>query len=172
MRVYAPATRADLDRLRRDGSWHPSTAAFAVTAALRGWVSADGPVDEEELELAALSEAARCALALLGPAVDPGDAQRVVVSLDLPPAQVEVDDEGPDDPPGRVRLRADIVPVSRVAAVHLDEPSAAKAVVAAAAALPAAEAGDAGAEKVVSALDDHDLLWYDPAELSALTGDA
>ncbi|MFI5100890.1 MAG: DUF6912 family protein, partial [Actinomycetes bacterium] len=59
MRVYAPATRADLDRLRRDGSWRPPAAAFAVTAALRGWVGADGPVDDEELELAALSEAAR-----------------------------------------------------------------------------------------------------------------
>ena len=51
----------------------------------------------------------------------------------------------------------------------MDEPAAAKAVVAAAAALAAAEAGDAEAEAVVSRLDDHDLLWYDPAELPALT---
>ncbi len=170
MRVYAPATRADLHRLRRDGSWRPPAAAFAVTAALRGWVSADGPVDDEELELAALSEAARHALALLGPAVDPADAFRVVVALDLPPAEVEVDDAGPDDPPGRVRLLADPVPVGAVAALHVDEPAATKAVVAAAAALAAAEAGDAEAEAVVARLDDHDLLWYDPAELAALTG--
>ncbi len=169
MRVYAPATRADLDLLRRTGSWRPAAGAFAVTPALRGWVSADGPADDEELELAALSEAARHALRLLGAGVDPADAQRVVVALDLPPAQVTVDDEGPDDPPGRVRLALDAVPVGRVAAVHVDEASAAKAVVAAAAALAAAEAGDAEGEAVVSALDDHDLLWYDPAELPGLT---
>jgi hypothetical protein len=172
MRVYAPATRADLDRLRREASWRPSAPAFAVTEALRGWVRADGPADDEELELAAMSEAARQALRLLGPDVEPADAQRVVVALDLPPTQVSADDDGPEDPPGRVRLTAEAVPVGRVASVHIDEPSAAKAVVAAAAALAAADDGDLAAEAVVAALDDHDLLWYDAAELPGITGDA
>ena len=84
------------------------------------------------------------------------------------PTLVVVDDGGPDDPPGRVRLTAQTVPVARVVAVHVDEPGAAGAVAAAAAAVGAADAEDADAEAVVATLDDHDLLWYDSSELPAL----
>jgi hypothetical protein len=170
MRVYAPATTADLVVLARDGAWSPGAGAYAVTPALRGWVVTDGPADDEELELAALSEAARASLRLLTPAAASGDARRVVVALDLPADVVAVDDEGPDDPPGRVRLALDTVPVARVASVHVDEPGAVTAVAAAAAAVQAADAEDLDAEAIVATLDDHDLLWYDPAELAALVG--
>jgi hypothetical protein len=44
------------------------------------------------------------------------------------------------------------------------------AVAAAAAAVQAADAEDLDAEAIVATLDDHDLLWYDPAELPALVG--
>jgi hypothetical protein len=132
-------------------------------------VVADGPADDEELELAAMSEAARASLRLIAPAATT-DARRVVVALDLPADSVTVDDEGPDDPPGRVRLTAGTVPVARVASVHVDEPDAVQAVAAAAAAVRAADAEDVDAEAVVATLDDHDLLWYDPAELPALLG--
>jgi hypothetical protein len=170
MRVYAPATPADLVVLARDGAWLPAADSYGVTPALRGWVSADGDADDEELELAALSEAARASLLLLTPTAVTQDARRVVVALDLPPDAVVVDDEGPDDPPGRVRLTVDTVPLSRVAAVHVDDPGAQRAVAAAAAAVEAADAEDLDAEAIVAALDDHDLLWYDPAELSSLIG--
>jgi hypothetical protein len=171
MRVYAPATTADLVVLAASGAWSPAADGYAVTPALRGWVVADGPADDEELELAALSEAARASLRLLAsPATPPGDARRVVLVLDLPAEAVAVDDEGQDDPPGRVRLTGETVPLARVAAVHVDEPGAVRAVVAAAAAVMAADAEDADAEAVVARLDDHDLLWYDPTELPALLG--
>jgi hypothetical protein len=169
MRVYAPATTADLVVLARDGAWSPVAGAYAVTPSLRGWVVADGPTDDEELELAAMSEAARASLRLLAPPAA-ADARRVVVALDLPADSVAVDDEGPDDPPGRVRLSVETVPVARVASVHVDEPDAVRAVAAAAAAVQAADAEDLDAEAVVATLDDHDLLWYDPAELTTLLG--
>ena len=145
MRVYAPATLADLTALASQGAWRPAAGAYAVTPALQGWVGADGPVDAEELELAALSEAARGSLRLLaaaGGGADVGSpARRVVVALDLPADQVAVADEGPEDPPGLVRLGAEPVPLDRVAAVHVDEPAAASAVAAAVAAVGAADAG-------------------------------
>jgi len=173
MRVYAPATPTELDRLRRDGSWLPSAGAFAVTPALREWVIADGPADDEQLELAALSEAARDSLRLLGPLLRPEQARRVVLALDLDPGVVEIGDEGPDDPPGRVGLTvAGPMPLARVASLHVDEDAAGRAVASAAAAVSAADGGDPDAEAVVAALDDHELLWYHPAELAGLTGGA
>ena len=41
---------------------------------------------------------------------------------------------------------------------------------AAAAAVASADAEDPDAEAVVCALDEHDLLWYHPAELAGLAG--
>jgi hypothetical protein len=133
-------------------------------------VSADGPVDAEELELAALSEAARASLRLMAAmsAETADEARRVVVALELPEASVAVADDGPEDPPGRVRLAVDVVPLARVAALHVDEEGVAGSGAAAAAVVAAADDGDAAAEAVVAALDEHDLLWYDPAELPAL----
>jgi len=170
MRVYAPATPVDLQQLAIEGSWRPAAGAFAVTPALRGWLSADGPVEAEELELAALSEAARASLRLVAATSKgtAGQSRRVVVALDLPDSQVAVADEGPDDPPGLVRLAVDVLPLARVAAVHVDEQGVARSVAAAAGAVAAADDGDPTAEAVVAALDDHDLLWYDPAELPGL----
>ncbi len=170
MRVYLPTTLGGLADLARSGSLTVGAEGYAVTAALRGWVLADGPADDEELELVAVTEAARASLRLLEPAVrgDGAPARRVVVAVDLAADLVAADDEGPDDPPGRVRLGVETVPVARVASVLVDEPGAAHVVAAAAAAVQAADAEDLDAESIVGALDDHDLLWYDPAELGAL----
>jgi hypothetical protein len=170
MRVYAPATRADLLRLHTDGRWAPTGPCFAVTDELRGWVESDGPVDDEQLELVALTEAARESLRLLGPLAAGSGATRVVLAVDLGADQVAVDDSGPQDPPGRVRVLAAQVPLATVAAVHADEDCAAAAVASAAAALAAADGGDPVAEALVGRLDDHDLLWFDPAELAQLVG--
>ena len=121
MRVYAPATRANLQRLHTGASWTPTGPCFAVTPALRGWVESDGPADDEQLELVALTEAARESLRLLGPGATAPDAVRAVLALDLAADQVVVDDAGPEDPPGRVRVLVGEVPLARVAAVHADE---------------------------------------------------
>jgi hypothetical protein len=53
--------------------------------------------------------------------------------------------------------------------VHVDAPEAEVEVAAALALLPAAEAGDAGAEEA-TALADHELLWYATQEIADLLG--
>ncbi len=175
MRVYVPATRAGLTRLVAEGSIVPEGPSFGVTPSLAGWAGADGPAGDEELELVALSEAARQSLRLIagpaGTAGTPGEATeacRVVLAVDVPDGAAAVDDEGPEDPPGRVRLARADVPLAWVAAVHLDEAEARPQVLAAARAVGAADAGDPAAEAVVAVLDVHDLLWFDPVELPTL----
>jgi hypothetical protein len=163
-RVYVPATDADLHALVAGTTLAAPRVAYAVTPALRAWAGAGGAVDDEEAELVALSEAARHSLRLLAAAG--GGDRRVVLAADLPTEAVTVADEG-DEGPGVVRLGTDVGP-DAVAAVQLDDDAAAGAVVAAAGAVAAADAGDPAAEAVVAALDDHDLLWYDPAELGSL----
>jgi hypothetical protein len=166
MRVYVPATRAGLARLVAEGSIVPEGPSFGVTPSLTGWAGADGPAGDEEFELVALCEAARQSLRLI--AEEAAEACRVVLAVDVPDGAAAVDDEGPEDPPGRVRLARAEVPLAWVAAVHLDEADARPQVLAAARAVGSADAGDPAAEAVVAVLDAHDLLWFDPVELPTL----
>ena len=178
MRVYLPATLAVATDLLSSGSLPGPLAAYAVTDALRagadGSDGADqsGPSDDEELELVALSEAARGSLRLI--AADPGTAaRRVVLAADVPDARVRVDDRSDDAGPGQVTV-TEAVPLGWVRAVHVDaaelEPevrSAATHVRAADEADPAAPGGSAeAAEAVVATLGEHELLWYAPEELA------
>jgi hypothetical protein len=172
MRVYLPATRRDLSDLRDTGGLVSVSVGYAVTPSLRAWVTTDGPADDEELELAAFSEAARHSVRLLAGLSAATEAMaeftRVVLSVDVPTDAVRIDDEGPEDDPGRVRVQVAAVPVGWVASVHADQPSATPAVRAAALALAAADAGDQQARLVVEAVDDHELLWYSPDEITVL----
>ena len=78
MRVYLSATMPLLARLSKDGELL-LTDGFAVTESLRAWY-AEG--DEEELEYAALTAAARASLRLL--AADPDtQRRRVVVAVNV-----------------------------------------------------------------------------------------
>ncbi|HEX5740741.1 MAG TPA: hypothetical protein VFY17_04205 [Pilimelia sp.] len=162
IRVYLPATTASLAQLREGGALPVADRTpHAVTPALREWY-AEG--DEEELEYVAFVRAAQAALPLL--ADDPGaPRRRVVVAADLPAAAVDLRGGALGD--SRVRL-AGPVPLSAVAAVHLDTDAAAADVAAAVAALPSAAAGDEDARFTVDAVEDHDLAWYDPSELPHL----
>ena len=75
MRVYIPSTLRLLDAACHAGEFGPAPlTAYAVTPALREWY-AEG--DDEELEYAAMAQAARASVGLL--AADPGTARRRVV---------------------------------------------------------------------------------------------
>ena len=157
MRVYLPATttiaRQLLDQRRLD----PPLTAFAVTPGLREWYVDD---DIDELEYAAMLEAARASLRLID--ADPSAARRrVVVALDAPDADVELRD---DLDRGVVRLGAP-VPLASVASVHLDDAEAEEAVAAAVAAMVEADLGSAQAQDTVDDAEGFELSWYATQEL-------
>jgi hypothetical protein len=160
MRVYLPATVPALVGVLRDGEIGPAPLrAFAVTPALREWYASG---DQEELEYAAMSHAARGSLRML--LDDPAaPRRRVVLAAEVPDDQVDA--KGGFDEPAQVLISAP-VPLRRVVAGHLDGRLAAADVAAAAQALPAAEAGDGDAQFVVDGADGHELQWYATQELA------
>jgi hypothetical protein len=162
MRVYIPATLATLGTLVESGELVPvAGTAFAVTPAFRESYAAG---DSEELEYAAMTEAARASLRLL--ATELGNStvlpRRVVVAADVE----------------RVRLRPDLddaavtvagpVPLFAVAAVHVDLAEAEDAVRAAAAVVDAADLGDPDAEFALGDAEDHEMAWYATQEIAFL----
>src|SRR4051794_41605197 len=97
--------------------------AFALTPKLRESYTSG---DEEELEYAAMTEAARASLRLLavefGLGEDSTPARRIVVSADLDDVTLR-----PDLDDGAVRIRG-AVDVTSIAAVHVDTEDAEYAV--------------------------------------------
>ncbi|MEU5942629.1 hypothetical protein ABZ807_26450 [Micromonospora sp. NPDC047548] len=159
VRVYVPATVPMLARLREQGL--SAAEAHAVTPALREWY-AEG--DEEELEYVAFTRAAQDALQLLRE--DPAaPRRRVVVSVDLPPSAVGRGDG--DLGSSTVRLDQP-VPVTSVAALHVDGAEAVDDVAAAVEVVAEALASDPDAQFTVDSAEDHELEWYDPSELDVL----
>jgi hypothetical protein len=163
MRVYIPATWPMLRKLVANGRLDPvGGTAFALTPRLReSYLSGD----EEELEYAALSEAARASLRLLAVEFGIGEdtpARRVVVAADLDDVTLR-----PDLDDGAVRIRGS-VELADIAAVHVDTADAEFAVRQAAAAVDAADLGDLDAEFLVGEAEDHELAWYDPGEVAFL----
>jgi hypothetical protein len=164
MRVYIPATWPMLRKLAANDRLEPvGGTAFALTPRLRESYLAG---DEDELEYAALSEAARASLRLLavefGLGEDTTPARRVVVAADLDDVTLR-----PDLDDGAVRLRGP-VDLADIAAVHVDTADAEFAVRQAAAAVDAADLGDLDAEFLVGEAEDHELAWYDPGEVAFL----
>ena len=180
MRVFLPSTLPALAQARQAGQVSSNSGSdsgsgsgsdpgpgpltgFAVTPSLR---EAYASGDEEELEYAALTEAARASLRLL--AQDPSaPPRRVVLAAEIPADQVKLD--ATDQEPGRV-LIGEAVPVSRLAAAHVDDAEAGPDVRAAADALPAADAGDEDARFAVDGAEGYELGWYATQELSGLVG--
>lgn len=159
MRVYLPTTLAELAAAHACGEFGSGTA-HGVTAAVREWYVAG---DEEELEFAALLDAARSSLRLI--AADGGcPRRRVVVAADVPDAAVR---PCPGSGRSAVTVR-EVISLSVVASVHVDEPEAVAAVTAAVAALPAADAGDDDARFLLDEAEACDLLWYDVTEIPHL----
>ena len=160
MRVYVPATLPMLGRWDAAGEV-TAREAHAVTPAVREWYTSGGA---DELEYAALLEAAGAVLALLADQPD-APRRRVVLVMDIADAAATSDPRGGS----RVLLSA-AAPMTAVASIHVDAAEAEADVEAAVKALLAAQRGDPDARFVVDGADAHDLLWYDVSEVTDLLG--
>ena len=162
MRVYLPSTLPGLRALLNDGEIVGPVPGFAVTGPLREWYS-EG--DEEELEYAALSLAARASVRLLDRALllDPATPPRRVVVV----AEVDVAEPAPDVDRAAVRVPA-AVPLRLIRAVHVDDPSAEDDVRVAAEQLVQADLGSQDAAFVVEQAEGHELQWYATQEIGPL----
>jgi hypothetical protein len=165
MRVYLPSTLPAVAQALQAGHVGPGPLpGYAVTPALR---EAYASGDTEELEYAALTEAARASLRLLASAADPAaPPRRVVLAADIPAEHVKPDPR--DGEPARVVVTTKIKRED-LAAAHVDAPDAAADVRSAVQALPAADAGDEDARFTVDGAEGHELGWYATQELSYLT---
>jgi Family of unknown function (DUF6912) len=162
VRIYLPGTFTTLRALVDSGelSGPPPITAFAVTPSLREWY-VDGDIDE--LEYAALLEAARGSLRLLEE--DPlTPRRRVVVAADVPDADILF---RPDLDRAVVHVGRSL-PLRLVASVHVDGADAERAVRAAVAAVLEADLGGEDAQFLVDEAEGHELLWYAPQEIPAL----
>ena len=166
MRVYLPCTLPALAVAVEAGELGPAPlTGFAVTPALTEWYASG---DTEELEYVALTEAARASLRML--AADRADGvkaapRRVVVVAEVPDPAVAT---GVDlEERARVRL-AEPVPLSKVAAVHVDDLYAVSDIEAAIVALAASDEGDDDARFTVDGAEAHELMWYATQEIPDL----
>ena len=163
MRVYLPTTRSGLRAALAAGQVD-APVGYAVTPALREWY-AEG--DQEELEYAASTAAARASLRLLAGGDD--DWRRVVLAAELPDAEAR-----PASEVHRAAVRlAGPVPWRVVESALVDDRSAAPDVRRGADALRAAAAGDGDPDDLsflVDAVEDHELGWYALQELGDLLG--
>jgi len=168
MRVYIPVTLPILSELAKRGELGPGPiTGYAVTPGLREWY-VEG--DEEELEYAALTEAARDALRLL--AADPlAPRRRAVVAAESSDAVVTPTgspvSKAEGIAPGQVRIDG-VIALRDIASFHVDEAAAEPAVGEAALVVAAADAGDEDARFTVDGVEDYDLLWYATQELNDL----
>jgi hypothetical protein len=175
MRVFLPSTLPAVAQALQAGQVGPGPrpgprpgplagplAGFAVTPALR---EAYASGDSEELEYAALTEAARASLRLLAsdPAAPP---RRVVLAAEIPAEHVKPDPR--DGEPARVII-SQPVHLKDLAAAHVDAPDADVDVRSAVEALPAADAGDEDARFTLDGAEGHELGWYATQELAYLT---
>jgi hypothetical protein len=161
VRVYLPATTDRLRALLVDGELGPGPlTAFAVTPGLREWYLDD---DIEELEYAAMLEAARASLRLLD-AEPAALRRRVVIAAEIPEPAVTVRD---DLDRGVVRV-GESIPLPAIASVHVDDAQAETAVGVAAEAITRADLGDTEAQDLVDDAEGFELSWYATQEISAL----
>lgn len=150
MRIYLPLSQAMLRALVIDGRLDGPLAGCAVTDALREWFP-EG--DDEELEYAAQYRAADLSIPMVAGETP---ARRVVAAVDAEAvAATEIDDMV------GVRIQ-DGIGFDAVAAVFADAPEAEAALLAA---IEALSSSDADVPAEVEALDEHELAWFDPAEL-------
>lgn len=160
MRVYVPATVSMLETLREDGVLYArSGTVFALTPSLR---EAYDSGSTEELEYAAMNEAARASLRLLGVDDESEYMRRVVVAADVDDVTLRPD---LDIAVGRI---SGPIETGQVASVHVDGADAEDAVRTAAAEVDKADLGEEAAELAVGDAEDRELAWYAPQELPFL----
>jgi hypothetical protein len=163
VRIYVPATLSMLRTLVKTGELAPiSGTAFALTPALRESYATG---EAEELEYAAMADAARASLRLLATELDSDPdtvPRRAVVAADVDDVTLR-----PDLDFAVVRLAGPLT-LDQVAAAHVDNEAAEPAVRAAAAVIEAADLGDPDADFAVGDAEDHELAWYATQELPFL----
>jgi hypothetical protein len=163
VRIYVPATLSMLRDLVKSGELAAvGGTAFALTPALRESYATG---DSEELEYAAMADAARASIRLLAVELDADPEsvpRRAVIAADVEDVTLR-----PDLDFAVVRI-AEPIPMSSIAAVHVDNEAAEPAVRAAAAVMDAADLGDGDAEFTLGDAEDHELAWYAPQELPFL----
>jgi hypothetical protein len=160
VRIYLPATSTTLRVLLDSAQVADPITGFAVTPGLREWY-----VDEdiEELEYAAMTEAARGSLRLID-ADATAARRRVVLAVDAQDGDVSVRD---DLDRGVVRLDRPIA-LAFVASIHVDDSDAEAAVAAAAEAITRADLGDVAAQDLVDDAEGFELSWFANQELPDL----
>ncbi|MDX8033537.1 hypothetical protein SK803_25235 [Lentzea sp. BCCO 10_0856] len=157
MRVYIPATVPMLRTLVDSGELTPiGGTAFALTPALRESYAAG---DTEELEYAAMLDAARASLRLLA-GDEKAEARRAVIAVDMEDVTLR-----PDLDFSVVKVVGSFT-IKDVASVHLDTAEAEEDVRAAADVVDAADLGDPDAEFALGSAEDHELAWYAAQELA------
>jgi len=159
MRVYLPSTLPALTAALKAGEiGPPPMPGFAVTPALReGYASGD----VDELEYIALVAGARASLRLLAEEPD-APARRVVLAAEI--AEDDIVRAGDDGHPAAVQVLS-AIPLSDVAAGHIDGLDAVDDVRAAVGAVTAADDGDDDARFTVDGAEGHELMWYATQEL-------
>ncbi|MCL1869352.1 MAG: hypothetical protein FWF90_02935 [Promicromonosporaceae bacterium] len=168
MRLYVPATLDELDSAAvtaAAATWTvPGRPAHAVTAALsRLWPDED----EEGLEWYAFLAAAHDSLLRIAEA---GGALplRVVVTVEVPDDVVQPAHEADGAPASQVVVTQDL-PVTRVVAVHVDEPTASDDILDVLEYAASDDPGaDAALDDAIQRVTDLDLLWYAPEEIRAI----
>ncbi|GAA3830200.1 hypothetical protein GCM10022226_58800 [Sphaerisporangium flaviroseum] len=163
MRVYLPCTLPALARVAATGEVGPAPlTGYAVTPALVEWYVSG---DTEELEYVALTDAAKASLRML--AADRADgvevpARRVVIAAEVPDDVIKA---GADiEERSRVRIPVP-VPMTKIAAVHVDDLQAVPDVETAIMAVFAADNGDVDAKFDVDGAEAHELMWYATQEI-------
>ncbi|WJZ01922.1 DUF6912 family protein [Corynebacterium freiburgense] len=163
MRVYIPATFPMLGELHDAGVLNVRSGwGFAVTPALRDFYISG---DEDEIAHSAFDDAARASIRLLQIGVDAFPHRRVVVSVEVPDAQVVLE---PEMGESVVKLSPAQIGLDQVAAIHVDIEENEAATARAIELIDAADLGDEDAELQVGDALDNLMAWYDPIELPLL----
>jgi hypothetical protein len=159
MRVYIPVTHRVLRDLVGSGGLGPSPlVGFAVTGDLRESY-AEG--DDEELEYAAMTAAARSALTMLAQA-DDEPPRRMVLAVD-------VDEATPIPGHGAAGVElSHVVPMRQLVAVHVDTEEAEDDVAAAVTVLRSGGPHDVDEEFLLDACEGHELAWFATQEVGDL----
>lgn len=163
MRVYVPGTFSMLKILAEDARMPVRSGyGFAVTPALREFYTAG---DEEEIAHSAFEDAALASIRLLAIGEEQFPYRRVVVSVDVDDAAVDLQPEL-----GESVLKLDPAQIrfDQVAAIHVDTEANEEFTAKAIEVIDAADLGQEDAELLVGDALDQFMAWYDPSELSAL----
>ena len=159
MRVFIPVTPSGLRAMVVSGGLGPAPMlGYAVTPGLRESYATG---DDEELEYAAMTIAARRSLAMIA-AAEGEPSRRLVIAVDAPVATPEAS-EG-----AAAVVVTDVVAMRDVAAVHADTPEAEADVAAAVTVVRDGGPRDDDQEFVVGTAEAHELAWFATQEIGEL----